>query len=548
MKEREKNISKSLMYSPFILMGVIILLISISSFTYDFCEYNRNKTFNTEKLSQFIAAGAEPQLAEELMHQENEYLLKNANKRKIHTFGVIFTSLIFSALFLHFIFRNLINKMLLLQNELKEEHQELETISSKLKSANEHLASQLYVDNLTLLGNRQALERDIALMHEPKLILLDIDSFKDINEFFGASTGDFVLREVAKSLTRFADEENLVAYRIGADEFALLEDVFLDMERYEALASALVDEFKGKRLESPFSKHTIELNVAIGFSIESENVFEKAFIALEEAKKREIDYLCYFRKIEHVTQYAEQIKWSHFIKEAIEKNTVTPYYQPIFDRENRIVKYECLARILNDKEEAIPPGFFLSIAKKVKKYTYLEKILIDKSFQAIAKSDKLISVNLLARDMSDSNISNYVVQKLKEYNIAKQVVFEILEDESIDSLDRVSVFIDRVKRMGCQIAIDDFGTGYSNFSYLLKLKPDYIKIDGSLIKNIDKDANSVAIVSAIITFASKLGIKTIAEYVHSQDVYEVCLRLGIDEFQGFYLGEPSSRLKDGYLV
>jgi EAL domain-containing protein (putative c-di-GMP-specific phosphodiesterase class I) len=98
--------------------------------------------------------------------------------------------------------------------------------------------------------------------------------------------------------------------------------------------------------------------------------------------------------------------------------------------------------------------------------------------------------------------------------------------------------------MGVKIAIDDFGTGYSNFSYLLKLRPDYIKIDGSLIKHIDTDDNSIAIVSAILAFSKKLGIKTIAEYVHSKEVYEKCKELGIDEFQGFYLGEPTSSLVD----
>ena len=237
------------------------------------------------------------------------------------------------------------------------------------------------------------------------------------------------------------------------------------------------------------------------------------------------------------------MEWLAFVKEALAIDTVTPYYQPIFNREGHIVKYECLVRILNEKEEAIPPGLFLSISKKVKRYADIEKVLIDKSFSEIAGTSKMISLNLLARDMSDSNISNYVVDKLKEYNVSKQVVFEILEDESIESLDRVTVFIDRVKRMGCQIAIDDFGTGYSNFSYLLKLKPDYIKIDGSLIKALDRDANSEAIVTAIITFAKKLGIKTIAEYVHNDRVYSMCLNLGINEFQGFYLGEPSARLR-----
>lgn len=323
-----------------------------------------------------------------------------------------------------------------------------------------------------------------------------------------------------------------------------MEDTeYLDIERYEELAIELVERFKGKKIFIPTHKDAVEINVAIGFSLESKDVYEKASMALDEAKKREIDYLCYFKKIERTTRYAEQIKWSKFIHEALQNDAVIPYYQPIFDANKKIVKYECLVRILNDDEEVIPPGFFLGISKKVKRYTDIEKILIDKSFKEISGTQTVISLNLLARDMSDSNISNYVVERLRHYNVANQVIFEILEDESIESIERVSVFIDRVKRMGCKIAIDDFGTGYSNFSYLLKLRPDYIKIDGSLIKSIDKDENSMAIVTAIIAFAKKLHIKTIAEYVHNERVYELCLELGIDEFQGFYLGEPSALLR-----
>lgn len=545
MKNKHKNISKWVMYSPFLFMAVVIVFISIANLTYNYYEYHRNINFETEQLNQFLAKNLDPELVYSAIDEQYKHIINNTQNRTIYGISIMMMAVLISSLFVYFIFRKIINRALLYQEDFLNEKGKFEKLSIELKEANEHLESQLYIDNLTRLHNRQALERDIALMKEPKLILLDIDSFKDINEFFGAGVGDFVLRETAQLLTRFGDEENLAIYRIGADEFALLEDSPLDVERSEALASSLVEEFKGKVLEAPFSKHHVELNIAIGFSLDSEDVFEKASMALEEAKKREIDYLCYFRKIERTTQYADQIKWSHFLKESIENDMVIPYYQPIFDKQNHIVKYECLARILNEKEEAIPPGLFLSISKKVKKYAALEKILIDKSFKEIAKTDKLISVNLLARDMSDSNISNFVVQKLKEYNIAKQVVFEILEDESIESIERVAIFIDRVKRMGCQIAIDDFGTGYSNFSYLLKLKPDYIKIDGSLIKNLDKDTNSVAIVSAIITFASKLGIKTIAEYVHSASVYNICKELGVDEFQGFYLAEPSARLREG---
>ena len=97
--------------------------------------------------------------------------------------------------------------------------------------------------------------------------------------------------------------------------------------------------------------------------------------------------------------------------------------------------------------------------------------------------------------------------------------------------------------MGAKIAIDDFGSGYSNFSYILKLKPDYIKIDGSIIKNIDTNEDSRVITGAIIAFAKKLDITVIAEFVRSKEVYDTCVELGVDEFQGFYLGEPSDSLR-----
>ncbi len=144
--------------------------------------------------------------------------------------------------------------------------------------------------------------------------------------------------------------------------------------------------------------------------------------------------------------------------------------------------------------------------------------------------------------MMDGDVNNFIFDKIKEYGVAKQVVFEILEDESIENQIRVENFIEKAKRRGVKIAIDDFGTGYSNFSYMMKIKPDYLKIDGSIIKNIDKDKNSKAILKAIVSFAKTLQVKTIAEFVHSKEVYDICYSLGVDEFQGFYLAEPREKM------
>ena len=543
VKKQKENISRLIFYSPFLLMVVILILVFISNLLYNQNEFVNNTAFLAQEMERLENVGVSKEIVSDSLYRHTQKAIHNTQNRTLYGLSVAFGAILIGALFIFSIFRTVIQKALRFQDELFDEKDKLHKVMEELHYVNEQLSSQLYFDPLTQLENRLALEKMVSQMKEPKLILLDIDGFKDINEYYGSGVGDYILQEIASQLRGFAKEHHAKLYRCGADEFALLEEAELDIERYEALAIELVELFKGRLVDVPSVKEPIEINVAIGFSLESDEVFEKATMALNEAKKREIDYLCYFKKIEHSTLYAEQIKWSSFVKDALANDTVIPYYQPIFDRSGAIVKYECLVRILNDREEAIPPGLFLSISKKVKRYADIEKMLIDKSFSQIAGTDTVISVNLLARDMSDGNISNYVVEKLKEYNVTKQVVFEILEDESIESLERVALFIDRVKRMGCKIAIDDFGTGYSNFSYLLKLKPDYIKIDGSLIKALDKDTNSTAIVSAIITFAQKLGIKTIAEYVHNDRVYAICLNLGIDEFQGFYLGEPSARLR-----
>ena len=144
--------------------------------------------------------------------------------------------------------------------------------------------------------------------------------------------------------------------------------------------------------------------------------------------------------------------------------------------------------------------------------------------------------------MTDGDVSALVINLLNKHKVADRVVFEIVEDEDVENVERVSMFIDKVKNMGAKIAIDDFGSGYSNFSYILKLKPDYVKIDGSIIKDIDINKDSYAIARAIVAFARDLGIKTIAEYVHSKEILNICKEIGVDEFQGFYLGAPGEKV------
>ena len=153
---------------------------------------------------------------------------------------------------------------------------------------------------------------------------------------------------------------------------------------------------------------------------------------------------------------------------------------------------------------------------------------------------KQITINLSFKDIFNYEFIDYldnVLEKLK-FEDRNRLVFEILESENLSDYDFLEEFVLKYKKLGVKIAIDDFGSGYSNFIRIIRLKPDYLKIDGSLIKNIDKDNNSYEIVKSIIAFSKTLNIKTIAEYVHSEEIFNLLLELDVDEFQGYYFGKP----------
>nr|WP_315519130.1 GGDEF domain-containing phosphodiesterase [uncultured Campylobacter sp.] len=407
------------------------------------------------------------------------------------------------------------------------------------------LKERLYIDPMTGLFNKAALSKDVSEYKYPKVILMDIDDFGKMNDYYGKYVCDQILKQMASLIKEFAKNENMKAYCIEADRFALVEDNNDFIDRYEELAENLLDIFKGRMLsikdENGVEVDDIEIHNTIGFALDSDQTLRKATIALKSAKTLDKDYVCYFKGLNQKDEYANQIERSKLIQNATINDNIVPYFQPIFDEKKIPIKYECLIRIL-DRDDVISPSVFLDISKRIKRYADLEKQLIKKCFEHLCEDPNLVlSINLSSRDMIDGDVSALVLNLLNKHNVAGRIVFEIVEDEELKNAERVSVFIERAKSMGAMIAIDDFGSGYSNFSYIIKIKPDYVKIDGSIIKDIDINKDSYAIASAIVAFAKDLGIKTIAEYVHSKEIFNVCKEIGIDEFQGFYLGIPSKK-------
>ncbi len=424
-----------------------------------------------------------------------------------------------------------------LVNINKNLEKSVEQKTQELKIQNKKLYKQVYTDRLTCLPNRTSLLKHLESYTNPILVIVDVDRFKTINDLYGESVGNIILVAISKVLKEFVDGLEYKIYRIGSDQFALLREFVEDMQTCKETISKLIKTINTKQFHIDKFDIDISLNVTVGVSNSKNYIMETADMALKKAKADRIPYLVYKDEYNLDSEYKNDIKWTKIIKDAIQFQNVTVYYQPIVDVNEKLVKYEALIRIEQDGE-VYSPFFFLDIAKKIKFYSKLETIMVKKAFEVVYHNKVHVSINLSIEDIMDSEFMSRIETLIVKHNIANLITFELLESESITDYKKVIDFIERMKKLGCEIAIDDFGSGYSNFAYLVKFQPDFIKIDGSLIKDIDKDENSFLITKTINDFAHKLGIKTVAEYVHSESVFEKLKEIGIDLYQGFYFSEP----------
>ncbi len=342
---------------------------------------------------------------------------------------------------------------------------------------------------------------------------------------------------VTKTLKEFISDKECKLYRIGPDTFALLKDMELNSVKCKEMTSEIIKSINDYPINIQEYSIEIRVNVTIGVSDQKLETLETADMALKKAKMDRLPSLMYREEYNLHKAYQNDIKWTRITKKAIDNGSITPFYQSIVDKNQNVLKYEALVRIV-ENDSVYSPFLFLDIAKKVKLYPQLEKIVVTKALKKVKECGVSIGINISIEDIVNGEFIQFIKDELVSNNIAHLVTFEIIESESITDYEKVISFIDSVKKLGCTIAIDDFGSGYSNFAYLLKLKPDYIKIDGSLVKNIHNDENSYLITKTINDFAHNLGIKTIAEFVHSKEVFEILKELGVDEFQGYYFCEP----------
>jgi diguanylate cyclase (GGDEF)-like protein len=422
--------------------------------------------------------------------------------------------------------------------EVDDNINEIQSMQIMFNGMLDSIEHQFYYDELTKLKNRKSLQIDIAKNHNQLLMIINVDKFQQINNLYGDKIGDKILLEFTDKFLDLLPKDSTL-YKLHADEFGIISHNNSDLEGFEKVAENIILSLD--KFEFYIDKNThIFINLTIGISCDSDLLLKNADMALKLAKKDKKHFLTYNSSMISLIEYENRVAWTNRINEAITNDKIVPLFQPIVDcQTNKVIKYEALMRIKESENDFIVPFHFLDISKENKLYFKLTLIMLEKTFKVCKKSKVKFSINLNKDDMMNQEILNFILDQFKKYDIGKNISFEILESEGIEDFKEVSDFIKKVKEYGVTISIDDFGTGYSNFEYLMKLDCDYLKIDGSMIRNIDKDKKSQIVTKTIVDFAHRIGVKTIAEFVSSKPIYEKVKELDVDYAQGYYLGEPS---------
>ncbi|HFU75726.1 MAG TPA: EAL domain-containing protein [Arcobacter sp.] len=405
-----------------------------------------------------------------------------------------------------------------------------------------HELQDLYRDNLTHIGNRNALLKYTKQNAYGLGTLIDIDDFSLLNELYGEDNGDKILVQLKNLLESHFNKENYICYRAGADQFSVLttnKEIDINQLKIECEKFVELVDKTGINLDNG---NNINISITIGIAqSDSHHIFEDVQRVLNVAKKKFVQIMIYDSNLHDTPKnFEENLYWIKKLKDGLFDGHFKAFYQPIVDtRSQEIVKYEALIRYVDDNNDIVPPYKFLPVAKKAKLYNKILQLMLEEVLNFIKEKQKVVSLNISFDDIKFNESQHFIDKKLSENTEhCKYLHFELLETEEIENFDIAKEFIERVQSYGCKVGVDDFGAGYSNFNMLEALNVDFVKIDGSLIKKIDSDENQEIIVDSIANYTKRRHLTTVAEFVSNEPIYEKIKSLGIDMAQGWHFGQP----------
>lgn len=417
-------------------------------------------------------------------------------------------------------------------------------------------------DPLTGLYNRrhfnEMLEHEIGRSerhrHEFSIVFIDCDNFKEINDSFGHPTGDEVLTEMAAIMNALMRKGDLVA-RFGGDEFAIMlpetgRDGALIVA--EQVRKAIHDTvFKNPAGESFHASVSLGAVSYPNDAVSVPDLMAGCDMALYKAKFAGKNSVIAFDG-KHSAEKARTERMAiETLRNAIRDDRIVPYFQPIFDcAKNEIFAYDVVARMLSESGEVVPAAAFIESVERYGLARELDMAIVQNTFRAMrgqldaGKTLKPVFINLSAQEIQGRGILEYAEERCHAMQIpCNMVVFELTEREAISDMGSMRRFLSQLQQRGFKFALDDFGSGYNSFHYLRELRFDFVKIDGEFVRSMQHSRIDKALVSNLSRLCQELSIRTVAEYVENEEIYDLIRSEGVDFGQGYYLGMPGAQLE-----
>ncbi|MEH6731403.1 MAG: GGDEF domain-containing protein [Pseudoalteromonas distincta] len=398
------------------------------------------------------------------------------------------------------------------------------------------LKRSLATDSSTGFSNHIALEYFIkkSNAHHMQLAVIWVNEIEDINSFYGTEVGDKVMKNLLIHF-KLRSSTHCHIYRLATNKIVLLAPKEMSNDEFTDLVKTY--NFNTPVLTDPFIYITLCAGIASG---NKSLLLENAHIAALQAKQGRHSVVNYSKALHDVkTQYQYNVEMAKEVREAFDNNRIVPYFQPIIDTNtNKVVQYECLARMVTAQGEVLKPDAFLNVVTRSRMDGILTRTIFSQCVSRFRKTDICWSLNITAQDMLDPNLSEFIADELKRYPHPGNTTLELLETQAIANFSEVKAFIGMVKTKGVKVIIDDFGSGYSNISNVLKLEVDGIKLDGALIKQIVNDKDIYLFIEHIASFANQLGLQLMAESVENTTIVTALKKANVTLMQGNYFAHP----------
>ncbi len=443
------------------------------------------------------------------------------------------------------------------ERALEQARNEEAQARSRYEAELKHMADH---DPLTGLLNRRAYERSLEehlargerYGHAGAVMVLDLDSFKEVNDTLGHNAGDELIVRVAGALASRLRESDTLA-RLGGDEFAILTPTG-ECEEAESLADSLLGVVRQERAPRGPGGRERPITASIGVAplqgaeqLSAEEALINADLAMYDAKEAGRDCsVTYGGAGRGQAQIEARLEWAERIRAALDEDRLVLHAQPVVETATGITtQHELLVRMVDPRGDLIPPGSFLPVAERFGLIREIDRWVVTRAIRMLGEHRAqghrpVVEINLSAHSLGDAQLALHIGRELRAAGVeATQLIFEVTETTAIGNIAAARTFAERLGELGCRFALDDFGAGFGSFYYLKHLPFDFIKIDGEFVRNCASDPTDRLVIRAVVELAQGMGKRTIAEFVGTEQTYTILRELGVDYAQGFYLGPPA---------